>query len=69
MIEGCKHCPDGHQDPNRRPWAAWMSPKLIDSQPSEIIVARSDGAHVAESDAQWVRDVLNGRSCRQREEG
>jgi hypothetical protein len=27
----------------------------------QIIVARSAGAHVAESDAQWIRDVLNGR--------
>jgi hypothetical protein len=29
----------------------------------QIIVARSAGAHVAESDAQWMRDVLNGRTC------
>jgi hypothetical protein len=41
-----------------------MSPKLIDNQPSEIVVARTNGAHVAESDAQWVRDVLNGRTVR-----
>jgi hypothetical protein len=27
----------------------------------QIIVARSAGAHVAESDAEWIRARLNGR--------
>jgi hypothetical protein len=27
-----------------------------------LLVARTGGAHVAESDAEWMRDVLNGRA-------
>lgn len=60
----CPHCPDGHQDPEggSQPWSAWVSlHRDGDGQPTCITVARSAGAHVAESDAQWVRDMLNGR--------
>jgi hypothetical protein len=61
----CPHCPDGHTLPTRgsQPWSAWVdSARDGDGQPMQIIVARSAGAHVAESDAQWMRDVLNGRA-------
>lgn len=63
----CPHCPDGHTPPDggSQPWAAYVhSDRDGDGQPTHIIVARSAGAHVSESDAQWVRDVLNGRTDR-----
>jgi hypothetical protein len=58
----CPHCPDGHTPPDRgsQPWSAWVAPiRDADGQPMQITVARSAGAHVAESDAQWVRERLN----------
>lgn len=57
----CPHCPDGHGSPNRTAWAAWVAPDRDgDGQPTTIHVAPTGGAHVAEPDAQWVRDRLNG---------
>lgn len=56
------HCPDGHTPPTggSQPWSAWVGPERDgDGQPTTIHVARSAGAHVAESDAQWIRDRLN----------
>lgn len=59
----CRHCPDGHRDPNRRPWSAWVTEARDgDGQPTTIHVGPSNGSHLAESDAQWVRDLLNGRA-------
>lgn len=64
-LDRCPHCPDGHQPSDRRPWAAWVTETRDgDGQPTTIHVARSDGAHVAEQDAAWIRDVLNGRAAR-----
>lgn len=66
MNEECPHCPDGHApaDGGSQLWSAWVSPKGKDGdgQPLMITVCRSGGAHVAESDAQWIRDKLNGRA-------
>ena len=62
-IGECEHCPDGHTpaDQGSQPWGVYVGPERDgDGQPMQIIVARSAGAHVAESDAQWVRDRLNG---------
>ncbi len=59
----CPHCPDGHTPPDRgsQPWSAWVGPERDgDGQPTTIHVARSAGAHVAESDAEWIRARLNG---------
>ncbi|SHI67520.1 hypothetical protein [Streptomyces sp. 3214.6] len=60
--QSCPHCPDGHQSPTggSQPWSAWVAAERDgDGQPVQITVARSAGAHVAESDAQWVRERLN----------
>ncbi|WP_372344671.1 hypothetical protein [Streptomyces sp. KL116D] len=59
---GCPYCPDGHMPPEHgQPWAAFVGlTRDGDGQPMQIIVARSAGAHVAESDAEWVRARLNG---------
>lgn len=57
----CPHCPDGHTPPDHgQTWGAYVGPQRDgDGQPMQIIVARSAGAHVAESDAEWVRRRLN----------
>lgn len=59
----CPHCPDGHTPPDggSQPWSAWVGPERDgDVQPMTIHVVRSAGAHVAESDAEWIRACLNG---------
>jgi hypothetical protein len=61
----CPHCPDGHRRPDQgsQPWSAFVSSDRDgDGQPTQIVVARSAGAHVAESDAEWIRARLNGPS-------
>ncbi len=58
----CDHCPDGHTpaDQGSQPWNAHVGPERDgDGQPTTIHVARSAGAHVAESDADWIRQRLN----------
>lgn len=61
LVPGCTHCPDGHTPPDHgQPWGVYVSPERDgDGQPMTITVARSAGAHVAESDAEWVRTRLN----------
>jgi len=61
LVPGCPHCPDGHAPPDHgQTWGAYLSPgRDGDGQPTQIIVARSAGAHVAESDAEWIRARLN----------
>ncbi len=62
-VPGCPHCPDGHTPPDHgQPWSAHVGPgRDGDGQPTTIHVGRSAGAHVAESDAEWVAARLNGR--------
>ncbi|MEH0610332.1 hypothetical protein [Streptomyces scabiei] len=65
-LGDCRHCPDGHTpaDGGSQPWSAWVGPERDgDGQPMTIHVARSAGAHVAESDVAWVRARLNGTSA------
>jgi hypothetical protein len=65
-MTDCPHCPDGHTlaDGGSQPWSVWVAEdRDSDGQPTHLIVARSAGAHVAESDAQYARDVLNRRVC------
>ncbi|MFD6656873.1 hypothetical protein ACFWEB_17235 [Streptomyces parvus] len=59
----CPHCPDGHTPPDggSQPWGVWVGAERDgDGQPTTIHVGRSGGAHIAESDAQWIRERLNG---------
>jgi hypothetical protein len=64
LVPGCPHCPDGHTPPDHgQTWGAFLSPERDgDGQPMQIIVCRSAGAHVAESDAEWIRGRLNDTS-------
>jgi hypothetical protein len=61
LVPGCAHCPDGHTPPDHgQPWGAHVGPERDgDEQPTTIHIARAAGAHVAESDAEWVRNRLN----------
>jgi hypothetical protein len=57
--EPCPFCPDGHDDPRHKPWAAWLSlGRDSDGQPTHLIVSPTNGAHVAESDARWLRKLI-----------
>lgn len=61
-VNGCKHCPDGHtpSDGGSQSWSVWVGPERDgDGQSTTLHVARSAGAHVAESDAEWIRQRLN----------
>lgn len=54
----CPFCPDGHN--TRQPWSVYVAPARDgDGQPTHLIVAPSAGAHVAESDAEAIRRILN----------
>lgn len=56
----CPHCPDGHPDPASRPWGVFVAAERDgDGQPTHLHVAPTAGQHVAESDAEWVRQQLN----------
>ncbi|MDT0608816.1 hypothetical protein [Streptomyces lancefieldiae] len=57
----CEHCPDGHTPADRgsQPWHVRVGPERDgDGQPIRLYVERSAGAHVAESDAEWIRARL-----------
>jgi hypothetical protein len=57
--EPCPHCPDGHQDPRRVPWCAYVGPERdSDGQPMHIRVERTQGSHVADSDANWLWNLI-----------
>ena len=56
----CQHCPDGHASPTTRPWAVFVASECDgDGQPTHLYVAPTAGQHVAESDAEWARKLLN----------
>lgn len=57
--EPCPHCPDGHQDPSRVPWSVRLGPvRDSDGQPMQLIVERTQGSHVAESDVEWLWQLI-----------
>ncbi|CAL9668640.1 hypothetical protein SUDANB145_07296 (plasmid) [Streptomyces sp. enrichment culture] len=63
----CPHCPDGHTPANggSQPWHVRVGPERDgDGQPIRLHVERSAGAHVAESDAEYVRTLLRGAYAR-----
>lgn len=59
VLEDCRHCEDGHGDPTTRPWGVFVHPARDgDKQPMYLAVCPTNGAHVAESDAAWLRDLI-----------
>lgn len=58
----CPHCPDGHTAAasGAQPWGVYIAADRDgDGQPIRLHVERTGGAHIAESDAEWVRSRLN----------
>lgn len=56
----CPTCGDGHDHPARKPWAVFVLPiNPGDDKPRTLAVGKTDGSHVHESDAEWVRQVLS----------
>ena len=63
-MSDCAHCDPDHSEFGAHPWSAFVSAERDgDGQPTHIIVARADGGHVAESDAEAVRALLRGHSA------
>lgn len=55
----CPHCPDGHESPLTHPWAVYVGPQRDgDGQPTHLIICKTGGQHVAESDAEWLRQLI-----------
>lgn len=58
-VPDCPHCPDGHGTPTRTAWAVWVGPgRDGDGQPTSLMVTPTGGAHVAEQDAEWIRQLI-----------
>lgn len=61
MADTCPHCGDGHTRPTGRYWGVYVAPARDgDGQPTTLHVAPSNGSHVAESDAEWLRALIDG---------
>jgi hypothetical protein len=61
-ARNCPHCPDGHTpvDAGSQPWHVRVGPERDgDGQPIRLYVERAAGAHVADSDAEWVQTRIN----------
>ncbi|MET9713735.1 hypothetical protein [Nocardiopsis alba] len=59
-LSDCPHCDPDHRTPWSGLWGAFIPTERDgDGQPTAIHVMRPDGAHIAERDATWVRDVLH----------
>lgn len=60
VAEGkCSFCPDGHTPASKHPWSVWVAQhRDKDGQPTHLVIAPTDGCHVAEEDAEWLREVI-----------
>lgn len=60
VPQECPHCdPGAHRDPNRVPWGVRVAPERdADGQPIALKVERTQGSHVAQSDADWLWQVI-----------
>lgn len=59
LVDDCPHCEPTHGDPSRVSWGVFLDPlRDGDGQPTTLNVMKSDGAHVAESDADWLRSLI-----------
>lgn len=58
----CAHCDPltGHREPSHGSWGVRVGPERdSDGQPIAIRIERSNGAHVADVDAQWIRSLID----------
>lgn len=57
--DACPHCSPTHSPPESRPWGVYVSPQRDgDGQPTHLTVMPSNGAHVAQSDADWLWQLI-----------
>lgn len=55
----CPHCDPEHRDPTSRPWNVRVGPERdSDGQPVYLYAQPTNGAHVAESDAEWLWQLI-----------
>lgn len=65
IEDDCPHCSPSHGNPDVTSWGVYVHPDRDgDGQPVRLIVCKSDGAHVAESDAEWLREILREHDAR-----
>lgn len=59
IEDACPHCSPTHERPEFRPWGVYVSPQRDgDDQPTHLVVQPSNGAHVAQSDADWLWKLI-----------
>lgn len=62
--DGCPHCDPNHESPHRCSWGVRVAPDVDgDGQPTHLIVQPSNGAHVAQADADWLFLLIRDRVC------
>lgn len=60
--QGCPHCDPEHDDPASRSWGVYVHPSRNgDGRPFSLVVAPSGGSHVAQSDADWLWDLIRNQ--------
>lgn len=63
----CPHCDPEHRAPTSRPWNVHVGPERdSDGQPVRLYVQPSNGAHVAESDAAWLWQLIRDAQTSER---
>lgn len=63
-MPDCPHCPDGHTSfsGGSHPWNVYVAQEVDgDGQPTHLRVERSAGEHCAQSDADALYELINGR--------
>lgn len=58
-MDDCLHCDPEHEDSRMKNWGVFIGPERDgDNQPTHLRVMPADGAHVAESDAKWLWELI-----------
>lgn len=62
--DACPHCEPNHGSPHRCAWGVWVAPEVDgDGQPTHLRVQPTNGAHVAQPDADWLFTLIRDRVC------
>lgn len=63
-LYACRHCDPSHGSPHRGSWGVRVAPDVDgDGQPTHLVVQPSNGAHVAQPDADWLWLLIRDRQC------
>lgn len=67
-MADCPHCDPEHGSPHRCHWGVRIAPEVDgDGQPTHLIVQPTNGAHVAQGDADWLWQLIRDGECVHRE--